>query len=555
MGIDNFSNFFNKIWTQLDVNNDGSINNQDKTEMEAQNSENLSIYTKLENTLGNVNVSKNDYEEACEGVYDIDGVINNLKKKNVTNGAKQEMGLVSVTQVPTQEDNSNEENDYLLKQAKDFANGNFEILNQIDNPILFMENYKKISDGKTLYSRLLASFNEGKISKEEFLNYLDILGDKFEQYENEYNKDKTKKDYHFHNFKSEYKTIAERTKACLYRQEVMEGEYEKGLYNKNQILEVQKFLQEEYGIDISEDSIAQMYSYRQTKKFVTYDMENKCYTYNVDELRKACKNDKSLIENIKNRFCSYNTLSAIEMQAKNIETEYERYNFDIHNSKIGDLVLHTENMIKEAETNITIEKNNDKIFLKDNATGQERTIDLNVLTADLNDDAKHKVLSSIEEMNNLSLWELAAEVNKSLRNDALPDSAGQYFIEDDHIGVNERTDSYALTHEMIHAMMATVIDGKNTDNYNDPLYQKFIETYNEEQAEHKRKGVIHTKAVGYTYCATDIHEFEAEAGCLYLTGKSNSAFSIAEHYPKSYRIFVELIEKIRNQDNGRTISE
>lgn len=123
MGIENFNNFFNKIWTQLDINKDGSINNQDKVAMEAQNSDNLSIYTKFANALGNVNVSKNDYEEACENAYNVDDVINNLKLKNSLNGKKQNFGLVPADLTTTQDDNME-----ILSEYND-EDGSYNVIN------------------------------------------------------------------------------------------------------------------------------------------------------------------------------------------------------------------------------------------------------------------------------------------------------------------------------------------------------------------------------------------------------------------------------------------
>lgn len=54
---------------------------------------------------------------------------------------------------------------------------------------------------------------------------------------------------------------------------------------------------------------------------------------------------------------------------------------------------------------------------------------------------------------------------------------------------------------------------------------------------------------------TDIDTVAAEAGCLWLSGKSNSEFTIATHFPKSYRLVVQLIEKIRTQETGRSANE
>lgn len=89
------SKFINELWTTLDANNDGVIDKNDKTEIKKQNSNSLSIYTKFENALGNVSITQIDYENACENAYNIDDIINNLKKKNALNGNRPVLGLDS----------------------------------------------------------------------------------------------------------------------------------------------------------------------------------------------------------------------------------------------------------------------------------------------------------------------------------------------------------------------------------------------------------------------------------------------------------------------------
>ena len=104
-------------------------------------------------------------------------------------------------------------------------------------------------------------------------------------------------------------------------------------------------------------------------------------------------------------------------------------------------------------------------------------------------------------------------------------------------------------------MMATIIDGKNTMNEN--LFKELVDTYEEEQKAHEEKRLRNLSVDGsnYTYCAENLTEFAAEAGCLWLSGKSNSEFTIATHFPKSYRLLVQLIEKIRTQETGRSTNE
>ena len=89
------SKFINELWVTLDINKDGVIDNNDKTEIKKQNSNSFSIYTKFENALGDVSITQIDYENACENAYNIDDIINNLKKKNSINGNRSVLGLVS----------------------------------------------------------------------------------------------------------------------------------------------------------------------------------------------------------------------------------------------------------------------------------------------------------------------------------------------------------------------------------------------------------------------------------------------------------------------------
>lgn len=113
MSVKNFDSFFNKVWPQLDVNNDGNIDNQDKLEMEKQNNKNLSLYLKLEDALDNVSISKLDFEKACNNSYNIDDCINNLKNKNIPNNTKQSFGLTDTnTSINTTENEDNENSSY-----------------------------------------------------------------------------------------------------------------------------------------------------------------------------------------------------------------------------------------------------------------------------------------------------------------------------------------------------------------------------------------------------------------------------------------------------------
>jgi len=98
--------------------------------------------------------------------------------------------------------------------------------------------------------------------------------------------------------------------------------------------------------------------------------------------------------------------------------------------------------------------------------------------------------------------------------------------------------------------MATMTDGENT--FSELQFENLVKTFEEEQKEYKNKFQTTHK---YAYCATNIHEFAAEAGCLWLTGKSNSEFTIAKHFPNSYRLLVQLVEDIRSRTEGRNMHD
>lgn len=199
---------------------------------------------------------------------------------------------------------------------------------------------------------------------------------------------------------------------------------------------------------------------------------------------------------------------------------------------------------------LEVTESENKITIYNKKTNQQRVIDLAKLTENLSGKLQSSIPNAIRDMNKKALWEFAIEVKRINTNNSTT-NGGDYNPETDTINVNNLTDLYSLTHEMCHAIMATVIDGKNT--FNEPLYKEFVETYKAEQSEHEAKGLKNFGACDYVYCAANIHEFAAEAGCLYLTGESGSSFTIAKHFPKSYRIYVAILEKILSQEDGRSI--
>lgn len=282
-----------------------------------------------------------------------------------------------------------------------------------------------------------------------------------------------------------------------------------------------------------------------------YDDEYVYQGIDLERFKELFKTDKfygmTSQDYLENILCynGYNdTLESINQQAEIIEAEYERYNFDIYNSEIGDLVK-TSNARNDAiEASLEIIRNPDKFIIKNTKTGETRSISITQLESGLTE-CQDTLTDFLYGANKRVLWEFAAEV-KSLDSNPPLDSAGSYEIDTDTVNINDSTNVYSFTHEMCHAIMATVIDGKNT--FNETLYKEFKDTYEQEQKEHELKGLRRFGAGGYNYCAENIHEFAAEAGCLYLTGDSGSAFTIAKHFPKSYRIFVTLIEQILSSD-------
>ena len=67
-----------------------------------------------------------------------------------------------------------------------FLDGNTDVLNDIEDPIIFLSEYRKQSGGNTVYSYLLEQFQNGQISKDKFIEAVKILERKFYEYENTY---------------------------------------------------------------------------------------------------------------------------------------------------------------------------------------------------------------------------------------------------------------------------------------------------------------------------------------------------------------------------------
>jgi len=455
----------------------------------------------------------------------------------------------------------------LLKAAKNVLpkpGHNFEVIKTIDNPIEFLAEYKKQSDGKTIYSWLLSSFKKGQISKEEFFNYLEILQSKFEEFEenyvDKYEKDRNvSKQNRFFSYGNNYGRIISKLKDCFKRQEIFENNIANGEFTREQINDLKQYIKKEFNHDLTEFAVAEFLMSHGKEKCGIYDEDYNYKGIDIEKLKELCKTDKfygeSFTEYLDNVLCyaangHNDTLESIDEHAKIVEAEYERYNFDLNKSAIGDLLKISNAKIESAEQQVCVTKTPEKISLRNEQTGEKRIIDINKLTANLDESSKETVVSALNGMNNATLWEFALEV-KVIKMDASGESGGEYFIDDDHVGINSNTTKYSLIHEMCHAMMATIIDGKNT--FNEPLFEEFAQVYNEEQEAHKSKLLVEYGASDYNYCASNILEFAAEAGCLYLTGESVSEFTIAKHFPKSYRLFVSLIERIQGQVENRSM--
>lgn len=532
-----------------------------------------------------------------------------------------------------------------LKRAiDDFMNGDFDAINTIENPVEFLEAYRKKSGGKTMFSDMMSQYKDGKISSEQIQNYMRTLEKKFEDYENEFNT--SNPDSKFKSASSfwygSYWDLSSRVSDYFSQEKQIQYKYENNEIDKEQVLELQKFIKDNFNVEVKEYIVARImeqgtlsdyniyeYDFEELKNhYKNLDEERVEYCarwdlpysdddvnkneikelqklfkdeydkdisetdaaymiksyrrqfkkgYNLEKLKQDLLNGKVFKENgnvkdfneyLDNRvlgghFVENDTLETLEMAAQATEQEYGRYNFDIYKSPIADLARQSNKIRNKAEKELKVTKTNDKIVLYNKSTREERIIDLNKLTSKLDDKHKQIILNALNGFNNLSLWEFAVESANSLDTNISEEfkkyALAEYSIENDNININtdteEEVSSYTLLHEMCHAIMSTIIDGKNTPR--EPLFREFTEAFEEEQKAHIEKRLRNGAADGgnYTYCAQNIHEFAAEAGCLWLSGKSNSEFTIATHFPKSYRLFVQLIEKIRAQETGRSTGE
>ena len=529
-----------------------------------------------------------------------------------------------------------------LEHAVDeFSNGNFDAINAIENPVEFMEAYRKKTGGKTMFSALISSYQEGKISSDKIKEYMNTLESRFEEFEIEYRA--VHPDNKFDNVMSSwygnYFDLSVRVKDYISHELYMERKYENNEIDKEQVQEMQRFVKENYNIELNPYVAARIMEQGNTDydyRIYEYDFEKiknnyknldeghlEYYTqfgteeqytnddvdknqikelqqlfkelynvnlsedkaaclikfdrighdvgYNLERFKQDCLNgDLFKYAGVKDfndylekkilwrQFVENDNLETLEAAAQATEQEYGRYKFDIKKSPIADLAKQSEQMRNKAEKELQITKNDEQIVIFNKSTREERVIDLAPLTSNLDDEHKQTVLDALNGFNKLSLWEFAVEAANKIGTFVHDEkrALAEYIIDEDSININvntkEKASSYTLLHEMCHALMATVIDGKNTMNEN--LFQELVDTYAEEQAAHREKRLRNGSVDGsnYTYCAENLTEFAAEAGCLWMSGHSNSEFTIATHFPKSYRLLVQLIEKIRAQETGRS---
>ncbi len=535
----------------------------------------------------------------------------------------------------------------LQRAIDEFSDGNFEAINTIENPVEFLEAYRKKSGGKTMFSEMISSYNEGKLSSEKLREYMWTLQNRFTEFEREYkeyNKDgKFDTAYSFWDAGT-YSKLSSRVNDYIESTEHMQYKYEHNELNREQVKELQKFVKDNYNIELNDYVTARIieqgnteYDYRTynydfndiKKRFKNLNQDQVEYytqfgrrdaehyekddvsrkeinelqilfkeSYNVDisesqaaaliKIERTGFQNGFNLEKLKEHLLSgqffkdenfkdfqdyldkriiwegvvdNDNLETLEELAQATEQEYGRYKFDIKKSHVADLARQSDKMRAKAEKELNVTKTDDKIVIYNKSTNEERVIDLNKMTSKLDDKHKQNLLDALEGFNKLSLWEFAVEASNSIDTKIHDEkhALAEYNIEADTININnvteQKVDSYTLLHEMCHAIMATVVDGKNVTN--EKLYKELVETYEEEQKTYKEKRFRNGSVDGsnYTYCAENIMEFAAESGCLWLSGKSKSEFTIATHFPKSYRIFIQLIEKIRAQETGRSTNE
>ena len=414
------------------------------------------------------------------------------------------------------------------------------------NPIDFLKQFRQ-NNGKTVYAELLDNYKAGNISEDEFRSKLTKMRDKINEYEKNYRSN--------HNGNApfidiDYDELVHNTNEYFNLKNKFTNDLKNGVFTKEQIDDLQNFVKTKFNVELNDFAI---YSILQ---FYDDDEYNEDQTINFDKLKQniekkqADKNRTDYLNKvINNKANSDNrSLDDIATTADIVEQNYEKYDFDINKSKIGDLIAKSKQKNKNAQKNLEVLDNNETITIKNVSTNEKRIINLNKLTENLNSTEQQVFKNSLRNMKPQVIWEFAKEIDTILPKASVL-SEGAYDIKKDAMLVNEDTTAYSLTHETVHAMMATVINGKNT--FNEDISQELKSTYEKELQNYEK--AHHRLYEGDNYCSANIHEFAAEGGCLYLTGDSPSAFTIAQFFPESYRILVKMIEKIQGQETGRKI--
>lgn len=414
------------------------------------------------------------------------------------------------------------------------------------NPIDFLKQFRQ-NNSKTVYAELLDNYKAGNISEEEFRSKLTKMRDKINEYEKNYRSN--------HNGNApfidiDYDELVHNTNEYFNLKNKFTNDLKNGVFTKEQIDDLQNFVKTKFNVELNDFAI---YSILQ---FYDDDEYNEDQTINFDKLKQniekkqADKNRTDYLNKvINNKANSDNrSLDDIATTADIVEQNYEKYDFDINKSKIGDLIAKSKQKNKNAQKNLEVLDNNETITIKNISTNEKRIINLNKLTENLNSTEQQVFKNSLRNMKPQVIWEFAKEIDTILPKASVL-SEGAYDIKKDAMLVNEDTTAYSLTHETVHAMMATVINGKNT--FNEDISQELKSTYEKELQNYEK--AHHRLYEGDNYCSANIHEFAAEGGCLYLTGDSPSAFTIAQFFPESYRILVKMIEKIQGQETERKI--
>jgi len=438
--------------------------------------------------------------------------------------------------------------------------GNFEELNNIENPVEFLKAYRTLSGDKSLFLQLFTELQAGNIDQDTFFEHLNILSDKLNDYTSNYQDEDatyfTGGSGSSHLYGDDYWDIISKTKEYISQKAKLDKYYASDENNKAKMDEILSFIKDRLDIEINDIVLI-----RQTDLLFGFTFNN---NLDIEKMKlKVLENPERMKKYIndvaKYKANGFGNTEDLILYADAVEADYERFEFDIHNSSISDLVEQSGTMREEMNKNLVITPsygfgNDSEITIQNTKTGEIRKIDLKKLTNSTK--YGNRLGESIREImmtDKLALWELAVEIKevRDIHDIRYYDAAAAYDIDSDALlATSNYLNSYTLIHEMIHALMATMIDGENT--FNELQFDNLVKTFEEEKREYDNK---FQDTNSYSYCSTNIHEFAAEAGCLWLTGKSASEFTIAKHFPNSYRLLVQLVEEIRSKTEGRNMHD